>query len=194
MKFLVSIITALFLATGCTSPGKELPKETELTPEVIEPLTETIPELPEEMPEDFDICFRYWIGGENILDTYEGYIQKDLVIDGTVRTDYAPAEEEMQAIYDLVLAYELDSIDREMTSKVLTTDDTTLAIEPCTYYDIRFTADGKEYHIVGDETAFGYRESDGDAEYFCAFVTEMKKVLHETYEYQSLPEPEGGYM
>lgn len=43
--------------------------------------------LPTDMPEDFNITYEDWIAesNKNIFDTYEGYIQKDLVISGTLK-------------------------------------------------------------------------------------------------------------
>jgi len=197
LKIAVIVLITLLLI-GCTAETEnapEIPTETAAENEITvssEPSEDV--GLPEEMPDDFEISYSWWIGGKNTLDTYENYIEKDLVFDGTVIAEYFPDEAEMKALYRILFEHDISGIDREMTSAVLATDDSTLHVEPCTYYAIKFTADGKIYHITGDATAWGYRDSDKDAGAFCAFNNEMNQFFRETDEYKSLPEPEGGYM
>lgn len=173
MKRTLALLGTLFLLTGCSAANET--------------------DYPEKMPDDFDICYQYWIGEKNILDTYENYIQKDLVTLDPVQTEFIATEEEKQTIYEKIIELDIASINREMTSAVLTTDDTMMDVTPCTYYDIRFTIDGKEYHITGDETAHGYRDSDEDAGNFIEFTRFMIGFMTSTDEYASLPEAEGGY-
>lgn len=145
-------------------------------------------------PDAFAIYFSCWINEsqKNILDTYEGYIQKDLVELGVATTEYSASDEVLKSIYEQIGALDLTSIERVMTSKVLTTDDTGVAMEPCTYYEIRFTIDGTEYRISGDATAWYYEDSDAAS--FTCFVEFMNDLMRSSEEYQSLPDAEGGYL
>ena len=107
MKISMIVLMALLLI-GCTAENENvsvIPNETAAenestvsseTPET--PDTSEDIGLPEEMPKDFDISYSWWIGGKNTLDTYENYIEKDLVFDGTVTAEYFPDEAEMKEI------------------------------------------------------------------------------------------------
>lgn len=148
-----------------------------------------------EMPADFAIYFSCWIdkNQKSILDTNEGYIQKDLVLSGVATADYSISDEVLRSIYEQIVELDLISIERVMTSEVLTTDNIMVEVMPCTYYEIRFTIDGTEHSISGDATAWSYRDSDDDVARFISFVDFMNDLMQSSEEYQSLPEHEGGY-
>ena len=70
-------------------------------------------------PADFAIRLEVWIDGSqrNILDTYEGYIQKDLVADGVSRQDYTPGYAEKCQLYYAVWAL-VENIDLDFSRPV----------------------------------------------------------------------------
>ncbi len=147
--------------------------------------------MPDGVPEDFAIYYADWINENqpDIFDTYEGYIRKDLIMDGTAGTDYTPTDEVITAIYDKIVELELWKVPENMRAE----DEVIL---PMTYMEIRFTADGKTYEILADTTVFhGYNEDiePEDAEKVGEFCIFMQKLLMETEEYKSLPESRGGY-
>jgi len=150
--------------------------------------------MPDGVPEDFAVY--YAMGCDtaqmNILDTYEGYIQKDLIHNGTARVDYTPSDEEILAIYDKIAELEL----WKMPSDVRADGE---IIQPMTYFEIRFTMNDSTYEILADTTITQstWHNKNITAEQaeaineFCRFVHEM---MMETQEYKSLPDREGGYM
>lgn len=150
--------------------------------------------MPEGVPEDFAVYYAMGIDTEqmNILDTYEGYIQKDLIRNGTAVTEYTPSDEEITAIYQKITELELWT----MPSDVRAGKE---VIMPMTYFEIRFTMNGKTYEILADTTITQstWHNKNITAEQaesineFCMFVHEL---MMETEEYQSLPDREGGYM
>ncbi len=168
MKKLLSLILTAMLLTACGN------------------------RMPEGVPQDFAVYYADWINENQpeILDTYEGYIQKDLINNGTARVDYIPSDEEIVAIYNKITELELWT----MPNNVRADADVIL---PMTYIEIRFTMDGKTYEILADSTIFhgANKVIDPDDEEtikeFCMF---MKQFMMETDEYQSLPDSEGGYM
>ncbi len=151
--------------------------------------------LPEEMPEDFSVRFEYWIleGQKNILDTHEGFIQKDLVADGIATTGIKAENFPMEEIYARLRLLCIDGITKEMTSSNLTTDDSMMTVSPLTHYIIRFTADGQTYTVSGDYTARMYTAKNDEAARFIMAADYLHKVMVESGEYQSLPAAEGGY-
>lgn len=149
--------------------------------------------LPERMPEDFAIHYETWIIAKNIYDTYEGYVQKDLVLDGTKRVTLKANDGVLADIYANVRHTCLDTISREMTTAVLATGELQAACSPMTYYSITFTANGKIYTVKGDWTASVYTETDADAANFWNFTQYMSGLLYNCDEYRDMPEPNGGY-
>ncbi|MBQ8369073.1 MAG: hypothetical protein IJY35_03730 [Clostridia bacterium] len=147
--------------------------------------------MPEGVPQDFAVYYADWINESqpDILDTYEGYIQKDLIMDGTAKTDYTPSEEEITAIYDKIVELELWKMPDNMRAEAE-------VIQPMTYMEIRFTMNGKTYEILADTTVFhGYNENiePEEAETVGKFCMFMQQFMMDTDEYQSLPESMGGY-
>ncbi|MBO4931779.1 MAG: hypothetical protein J6I42_06305, partial [Clostridia bacterium] len=146
--------------------------------------------MPEGVPQDFAVYYADWINESqpDILDTYEGYIQKDLIMDGTAKTDYTPSEEEITAIYDKIVELELWKMPDNMRAEAE-------VIQPMTYMEIRFTMNGKTYEILADTTVFhGYNENiePEEAETVGKFCMFMQQFMMDTDEYQSLPESRGG--
>ncbi len=147
------------------------------------------------IPNDFALSFSYGIDKSqlNILDTYKGTIQKDLILDGLADIDYLINEDNLEKIYSMIRQCRIYEITKNMTSENLTTTDERIAIEPCTYYNINFTINGTEYNVAGDSTVFSYKDTNIQAEDFCTFIAYIIQYLESTQEYKSLPEANGGY-
>ena len=156
--------------------------------------------LPEEMPADFEIRYADWIDADaiNIYDTGEKLLQKDLVSpDGqrTAQAELTVSDETKQEIYAKVRACALDRLgDEKLTSENLTTDGTQVGVAPLREYEITFTANGTTYTVTGDSTAQSYIRQDGRAAQFWEFTQYMNELYHNSPEYQSLPEAQGGFM
>lgn len=149
--------------------------------------------MPEGVPDDFAVYYAMGIDTTqmNILDTYESYIQKDLIMDGTAKTEYTPSDEVILAIYNKIVELELWKLPADVRP-----DDR--IIEPTTYFEIRFTINGRTYEILADSTIShstwlnkNITAEEGETiQKFCIF---MMNILMETEEYKSLPETRGGY-
>ncbi len=150
--------------------------------------------MPEGVPEDFAIYYADWIDPDQpeIFDTYEGYIQKDLIRNGIAGTDYTPSDEVIVSIYDKIVELKL----YDMAGNVRAEE---ALMSPMTYFEIRFTMNGETYEILADATIVrgywlnGNIEAD-EAEKINEFCMFMQGLMMETEEYKSLPEKEGGYM
>ena len=153
---------------------------------------DTIPSI---MPNDFALSFSYGVDESqlNILNTYKGTIQKDLILDGIADIDYLINEENLEKIYSMIRQCRIYEITKTMTSENLTTTNERISIEPCTYYNINFTIKGTEYSVAGDATVFSYKDTNIQAKAFCEFLTYIIQYLNSTQEYKSLPEGNGGY-
>ena len=150
--------------------------------------------MPEGVPQDFAVYYAMGIdnGQMNILDTYEGYIQKDLIRKGTARADYTPTDEEIVAIYDKITELELWTMPNNVRGDKNT-------ISPMTFFEIRFTMDGTTYEILADATIthstwLNENITSEQAEAINTFCMFLHELMMDTDEYQSLPDSEGGYM
>ena len=143
-------------------------------------------------PADFAIRFESQIGGvPNVLDTFDGYIQKDLVLakPNAAKTDYAPTEAELQYLWYLVESHGVLSMPSDMHP--VQTGDIHVAVTPNTEYSIKVRADGYTYTIRGD-TVTGMVGGEKNAQ-FRSFVGEMYNFMISTGQWKSLPDAEGGY-
>ena len=149
-------------------------------------------------PEDFAIHFETWIDGSqrNILDTYEGYIQKDLIFDGISKKDYNPSYVERCQLYQFVIGFEHRTdwdFSKEVTYDNYADEEISVAMDPLTKYYLKFTANGKTFEISGDATANECTDQSAEAAYFMQTIRGIANFYRNTDEYKSMPEAEGGY-
>lgn len=188
MKSLIFILVFAILCVFCVGCAEKSEESTESSP------VSSITVLPEEIPKDFNVRFVSKYLAEEIYDTYNGVIQKDLVLDGVATATFSPSEEAINEIYSKIIEYKILEISKTMSDDYLVGDDGLhYAVTPCWSYEIKITANGKEYKIKGDDTARGYTETDAQAKSFMDFVDFMKLTMRETEEYKKLPEHRGGY-
>lgn len=150
-------------------------------------------DVPDDVPQDFAIHFETWIVYErkNIFDTFEGYIQKDLVQNGIKKKNYTITGTDLGEIYRNI--YTIKDIKSEMTSENLSRDGTRVGVEPMTYYVITFRAHGVTYTIKGDYSASRYTDSSADAAAFWQAKEYLLNFIHNTDTYKSMPQVAGGY-
>ena len=149
-------------------------------------------------PEDFAIHFASWIDGNqrNIIDTYEGYIQKDLIFDGISKKDYNPSYVERCQLYQFVIGFEHRTdwdFSKEVTYDNYADEEISVAMDPLTKYYLKFTANGKTFEISGDATASECTDQSAEAAYFMQAIRGIANFYRNTEEYKSMPEAEGGY-
>ena len=149
-------------------------------------------------PEDFAIHFETWIDGSqrNILDTYEGYIQKDLIFDGISKKDYNPSYVERCQLYQFVIGFEHRTdwdFSKEVTYDNYSDEEISVSMNPLTKYYLKFTANGKTFEISGDATASECTDQSAEAAYFMQAIRGIANFYRNTDEYKSMPEAEGGY-
>ena len=143
-------------------------------------------------PADFAISFTAQIGNvPNVLDTFEGYIQKDLVsaVPNEASCDYEPTEAELQYLWYLVEAYEITSMPPDMHP--VQTGDTHVVVIPNCEYTVTVRANGRTYTVKGDMTT-GMVQGKYNKQ-FQSFVGHMYNFMVSTGQWRSLPEANGGY-
>ena len=140
--------------------------------------------FPAVYPEDFAIRYEASVGGgqANILDTEEGFIQKDLVLDGTATASFSPDPALLKAIWKEVRRNRLTSIKGYVEGAVR---------EPSQLYRITLTMNGKTYTVNGCNPAGSAKR---DAARLYRFTQFMDELIENLPEYQALPKARGGYL
>ena len=155
-------------------------------------LTDNAEDISTPYPSDFAIRFSAQIGEvPNVLDTFDGYIQKDLVlaIPNKAKTDYNPTEAELQYLWYLVESHGITSMPSDMVPKP--DDDAFVTVRPNTRYTITIRANGNTYTVTGDS---GTCMTEGEMkEQFRSFVGQMHNLLQSTDQWKSLPDAKGVY-
>lgn len=149
-------------------------------------------------PEDFAIHFASWIDGNqrNIIDTYEEYIQKDLVLAGVSKKEYKPSHTELCQLYQFVVVLEHRTdwdFSKDVTYDNYADEEISVSMDPLTKYYLKFTANGKTFEISGDATAGECIEQSTEAARFMQAVSGLTNYYRNTEVYKSMPEAEGGY-
>lgn len=140
--------------------------------------------FPASYPEDFSIRYEAWISSErtNILDTEEGFIQKDLVLDGTATASFSPDPALLRVIWKEVRRNRLTSINGYVEGAQR---------EPSQQYRITLTMNGKTYTVNGRDPAGSAKR---DAARLLRFTQYMNELIENLPEYQALPKARGGYL
>ena len=203
LSILIVVLLSFAVFVGCdnVSPQHDDSQATNDTVDNLTTDSDTIDSPSDQQvaaPNDFAIHFETWIDGSqrNILDTYEGYIQKDLIADGISKKDYTPSYVERCQLYQFVLALEkrteLD-FSKPVTYDNYADEEISMSMEPLVCYYLRFTANGRTIEISGDATAGECTDQSQEALYFIQAIRGIGKFYKNTEVYKSMPEANGGY-
>jgi hypothetical protein len=138
------------------------------------------------MPDDFAVYFAFWINPDqkNILDTYTGGIQKDLVLNGTQHGEFAYEKGELEAVYAKMQELSIFDLSGNIISD-------SAQVTPNETFLIRYRINGHEYTVSGDGTT-GLLESM-EGRHLHAFMEYLMTYMINTADYKALPAAEGGY-
>lgn len=161
----------LFLVTGCS----------ESVPPKIQVESFTYPET---MPDDFDFRLSFGTYENQLVDTFQNLVVKDLVLDGTVEANIPLPDEKMEAIYQEMKELQImDALDLEEPTEF------ECHTEPP-------SSSSWTIHMNGETKSFAYGS-------FCEYPEDVRKLLklqeyideavRGTEEYQQLPDANGFY-
>ncbi len=150
-------------------------------------------------PEDFAVHFESRTGKHpNCFDTFDGYVQKDLVqkFPGYAKAKLELTDAEKQYLWEITKQCGIIGMSGDMTMDGVDA-------EPNTDYTVTVRANGKTYTVTGDGAAMyagGYHhdgtprdEWTAEHTHFYTYVMLLRNFMYDTDEWQKLPEAEGGY-
>ncbi|MBU9719966.1 MULTISPECIES: hypothetical protein [Bacillaceae] len=137
--------------------------------------------LPAEKPEDFAFSLKYGITAANEINTYDNTYTKDLVEDGTATTELVLSDEELETIYEKFRSADVLALPEEKGGSA--------CMEPYNRYELTMTANGEDYQLSWDLSC----ESRALNKWDRTLNVIIREMIFPKEEYQSLPEPTGGY-
>jgi hypothetical protein len=188
MKQLYAILFILLWMTGC-SAEKDTDKDVEagMTIEQQTPIkVNEANKMPKDMPGKFDFMVRFGYGevNKNEINTFQGTVTKDLIMNGTASAKITFTLEEKRSIY--VKMREINI----MGAKVLMPASVGCEAVP-------YSEDSWEINVNGETKIFAWTdkhcEITDDAKQMLELRNFIQHIVADKEEYKKLPESEGGY-
>lgn len=141
-------------------------------------------DLPEDMPEDFNFILNYGYKPVNELNTFTNEYTKDLIQEGTIKTELVLSNEEKEIIYIKMREMNIETFPENLTNGPIEFD-------PSMTYSLTIQANGNQFTIT-----FNHWNHDEDemALKFMEVGNMIKTIIEEREEYKNLPDAEGGYL
>src|ERR1035437_8353151 len=142
--------------------------------------------IPDTMPDDFAVYFEFWKNPDrkNILDTFTGGIQKDLIMNGTYQSEFYCERADREAIYAKMKELSICHQSGNLISD-------SVHITPKEIFLIRYQINGHEYTVSGDGTTEMLESMEG--KHLQAFMEYMRNYMINTADYKAMPAAEGLY-
>jgi hypothetical protein len=146
---------------------------------------DSVKDINEEMPEDFNFSLIYGSYGKQKIDTFNDTVVKDLVDDGTIEANISFTEQEMKNIYN-----EMTSINimGELVVESENEKECDMSTSSFTKWNIQM--DGMTKSIYSKNYCDGYPEG---ALKLVRLAENIHSILINKEEYKELPESNGYY-
>lgn len=150
-------------------------------------------------PSDFAVHFEILMGDYpiDVMDTYEGYIQKALDHDSVSKKNYSPSYAELCQLYQFILSLEYRTeldFSKPITYDNYANEEKNVFTDPHICYYLKFTANGKTIEISGDATARECIDESEEARCFIQAINDIGDFYRNTEVYKSIPEVNGDYL
>lgn len=163
---------------GCQQSGKEEDKNG------TNPTTLNMPKV---MPSDFDFSIQFGVQKKNEINTFEGTVTKDLIVDGTATTELILTEEEMKDIYEKMLEINIMEPKEFIPEPI---NGTVCMQEPYGEDKWKIIINGETLtHLISGK----YCEPTKDGKQLIELKNYVFNIINSKDEYKSLPESNGGY-
>ena len=133
---------------------------------------------------DFNLVFKYGVGGKNVLDTFKNKFTKDMIADPAVTVDFRLTQAEKESIRQKI--NELDLFNK--TSKIQPQAGIQMAQTPCSNYYLKVQESDLAKEVSWDDCAGKITEVYQQFSSFMINLIESKK------EFKDLPAAKGGYL
>lgn len=143
--------------------------------------------MQKDMPSDFDFSIQFDVQKKNEINTFEGTVTKDLIADGTAKTELILNEEEMKNIYEKMQEINIAET-KKFTPEPI--NGTVCMQAPYGEDEWKIMINGETItHLISGE----YCEPTKDAKQLIELRNYVFTIIKSKDEYKSLPESNGGY-
>jgi hypothetical protein len=188
MKRLFATLFILLWVIGCGAEKdteKEVKTSTSIEQQTAVKASEAS-KMPKVMPGSFNFMVRFGYGevNKNEINTFQGTVTKDLIMNGTASAKITLTVEEMRSIYEKMREINI------MGKKELVPAKISCEATP-------YSVDSWEIHVNGETNQFSwsdqYCDPTSDAKQLLELRNFIQQIVAEKEEYKKLPESEGGY-
>lgn len=177
------MICLLFIVSGCSENGPSVEEK----PIELEKPVQDLPQMPDEIPEDFHFLLRFGIDSKNGIDSDKGIVTKDLIEYGVATASLSLTKEELGQIYE-----EMKVVNVLAQKKFIPAEKngTMCVQEPHEedFWVITMNGEQVEHHISGI-----YCDQTKDAKQFYRLRESIWAMVETKEAYRELPEAVGGY-
>jgi hypothetical protein len=139
---------------------------------------------------DFNFIFKYGVMARNELDTFQGSYAKDMVLGLPARTQLYLSEEEMDRIYQKMVAIDFFNYPDEFSVSTVPGEPIGMVTPHASYYfKVEYNSQIKELSWDDDIT-----NPDEKADKLRELISLIRDIIESREEYQKLPEPRSGYL
>ncbi|GGP16067.1 hypothetical protein [Oceanobacillus neutriphilus] len=178
MKKLLLFTLLILSLSACSQP-----EPNEIEPTHVDPAVS----MPKDMPDDFGFSIQFGVGKNNVINTFEGTVTKDLITDGTATTEITLTEEEMKAIYERMI--EINVVEtKEFTPEPV--NGTMCNIEPHEDDDWKIIINGE---TITHSVSGAYCDPTDDTEQLIKLRNYVFGIVRGKEAYKELPDAKGGY-
>lgn len=141
-----------------------------------------------DVPEEFDILFKFGVGSRNILDTRAGTFTKDMITDPSITTELDLTRDETETIWKYIHRNHFYGLSEQIPEN----EDERSSVVPHVTYRLTVWAEGYENKSVvfSDVSTGGYSLEERR---FLRIANKIIDLIESKPEYKALPEPSGGY-
>lgn len=153
----------------------------------------------EEEPASGSISFEYltWYEAnpeqKNVFSTEQQLIQKDLITDGIVSTEWKISSGDLKKVKKLIEEY-APVILNEQAMEYVNSLETYSVVYPEQHIVFSYCMNGENFSIDVTNSFLANLKKNCPGYELTLFLQELEIILYEQKEYKSLPETEGGYM
>lgn len=133
------------------------------------------------MPEDFNFKLNYGFQGLQEIDTFSDTAVKDLVLDGTIEASISLEKNEIEIIYQQMMAMDIMEVELEVDGSCRSEP------EPVSRWKIVMNGETKSFHYTT------LCPSNQLEKKFLQLERTIQEIVEEKPEYKELPPVRGGY-
>jgi hypothetical protein len=145
---------------------------------------------PEPGESNFNLIFRYGIGANNELNTFDGTYTKDMILDPSITVNLSLSEEELESIYQKMVEIDFFGYPDEFSVSV-PPGETAWTRTPHSSYYFKVEHESKIKELWWKDEI---RNNDEKADKLRGLTKLISDIIESKEEYKELPPPRGGYI